>query len=376
MGDFSQLINTLYNVNPITGLCNRGPYDGILVAFFTVLILSFRVFFYTKLCPFLLKNVKISAGKRGIRKFTEQAWMFMCHSISLYTGCKLLVGTKYTSAVFGYSSGTTHFWIGYPLEHKNLTIGFKTFYFVELAYWMHFVVALIYEHYERYSYQCKIAKGIKAEEPFVRKDFWALVVHHAVTVLLVGTSYYMNFIRIGHVTMILLDVSDVLLCFAKMLNYLPSVHHLVKEIIFGIFAISWVLTRHYLLGILCLSIYSESLVHVPKEALLWDPYGIQAFYSLTVYWSFLGLFAILQALLLYWLWMILRIVIQIALGGPPVDDRSDNDEEITTPDTITATEKKPRKSKKELNNLHEQVVKNGSKSTSVKATVTKTKSRA
>lgn len=347
-----QFATDLYRIDPKTGLCNRNVNDFAVVALFTVFILAVRVFFYTTFCPWIISGIKISAGKRGVRKFTEQAWMFMCHSISFSVGMYLIQGTPYANSVYGSLEATKHFWIDYPLGHRNLTPAFKTYYLMELAYWFHFVVALIYEHLQRVEYKRKIKMGLNVPEPYVRKDFWPLVLHHIVTIALIGASYYMNFIRIGHVTMIFLDVSDILLCFAKMFNYIPWVYVFFKEALFAIFAISWIVTRHIMIGVLCFSIYAQSLIYVPKIALVWDPEGLQTFYSMTVYWSFLGLFALLEILLFYWLWMIFRIVIQIMSGTNISDDRSDNDEELTP--VVAEPKEKVLKSKKQLNANHTQ----------------------
>lgn len=76
------------------------------------------------------------------------------------------------------------------------------------------------EGFERRSFERAKAQGRKkAAKAPKRSDFWALAAHHLVTVSLVATSYYMNFTRIGHIVIILLDVADILLPLAKVSKY-------------------------------------------------------------------------------------------------------------------------------------------------------------
>lgn len=69
----------------------------------------------------------------------------------------------------------------------------KTYYLLEFAYWCQqfFLVTL------------------RVEKP--RKDFTELVLHHIVTLWLIGWSYLINLIHIGNAVFITMDWSDVFL---------------------------------------------------------------------------------------------------------------------------------------------------------------------
>jgi hypothetical protein len=53
-----------------------------------------------------------------------------------------------------------------------------------------------------------------------RKDFLEMVLHHAVTLLLLGSSYFSGYVRVGAIIMFILDPADVFLHSAKMCNYI------------------------------------------------------------------------------------------------------------------------------------------------------------
>lgn len=65
------------------------------------------------------------------------------------------------------------------------------YYYVQLAFWLQQVFVL------------------QVEVP--RKDFWALMAHHTVTLLLIGGSALSNFWRAGNAVFVVMDLSDIIL---------------------------------------------------------------------------------------------------------------------------------------------------------------------
>jgi acyl-CoA-dependent ceramide synthase len=82
---------------------------------------------------------------------------------------------------------TEHFWLEYP--HWRMTPLVKRYYLMQLAYWCHQLIVLVLER--------------------PQKDFVELVVHHLVTIWLVGWSYAINLTYIGNAVFLAMDVSDV-----------------------------------------------------------------------------------------------------------------------------------------------------------------------
>ncbi|KNC97734.1 uncharacterized protein SPPG_06735 [Spizellomyces punctatus DAOM BR117] len=326
----------LLNYNPKTGLCHKGWNDFILASLFAALFLVLRRYLYTAVFPVLAKRMRVAGGRMNRLKFSEQAWLFICHTASCVAGSILLVGKDYAPALFGEREGQKHFWFGYPHTHRFLDPVFKLFYFSILGYWLHHCAALAIEGFQRVAFERAKLQGRRrlAHAP-KRSDFWPLAAHHAITVALVATSYYMNFTRVGHIVIILLDVADIFLPLAKILKY--TRHQTICDVAFAVFTVSWVITRHWYLLLVCVSMWRDSLLYIPETSRVWDPWGTECFYSMKVYWLFLGLFAALQILLLYWLALIVKVVIKVVRGGTAEDVRSD-DEEEETEDTLEPNE--------------------------------------
>ncbi|EFJ36283.1 hypothetical protein SELMODRAFT_78320 [Selaginella moellendorffii] len=74
-----------------------------------------------------------------------------------------------------------------------------------------------------------------------RKDFGVSMTHHVATFGLISFSYWTRFARIGCVVLALHDASDVFLELAKMSKYAGV--RVVPDVLFGLFALSWVLLR-------------------------------------------------------------------------------------------------------------------------------------
>jgi hypothetical protein len=146
-----------------------------------------------------------------------------------------------------------------------------------------------------------------------RRDFWVMVVHHALAATAVLASYFGGWVRIGLVVMALLDPSDVPLHLAKVCKYVgdtraaPNARR-AADWLFGMFAVSFVVLR--------LGIYPQ----VCWDAQWTIPVGGETSWAVGV--------ASLWGLLLlnvYWTWLILRAVRGMLAGRHVEDDRSDDD---------------------------------------------------
>jgi ceramide synthetase len=146
-----------------------------------------------------------------------------------------------------------------------------------------------------------------------RKDFWQMFIHHVLTLVLISLSWVCNLHRVGSLVLLVHDCADILLEAAKFLKYA----NLQKacDIVFGVFTITWIVTR---LGLYPRIIYSTS-VEAPEILPMYP-----------VYYIFNSLLIALLVLHLIWTYMILQIVVQTFKAGHMDGDvRSSSDEEIT-----------------------------------------------
>jgi len=74
-----------------------------------------------------------------------------------------------------------------------------------------------------------------------QKDFYEMIIHHIVTVILIFSSYYTSCFRIGTAIMLLHDISDPFLEIAKLFFY--SHYQCGADIFFTVFAIVFIVSR-------------------------------------------------------------------------------------------------------------------------------------
>ena len=134
---------------------------------------------------------------------------------------------------------------------------------------------------------------------------------------------------------------------AKILRYLH--YQRACDVVFGVFVVCWVITRHMLYMLVVYSIYHDLPNHIhfgcysgvngnlqgPSEppnnweylvAPFKDPTGVVC-QTQTMQNMFVGMLLFLQAILLLWFAMIARIVVRVLSGKSVEDTRSDGEEE-------------------------------------------------
>ncbi|KAJ1567685.1 sphingosine N-acyltransferase lag1 [Nowakowskiella sp. JEL0078] len=314
-------------------------------------------------------------------KFCEQFWLFINHTISFTFGMYLLQQQPYVKNIFSLTAyntprdGLRYLWLGYSHEHKLLTPVFKAYYIWEISYWMHLAITEFYFYiaarnwtaYEKKRLMevaefarkangealksgAKITKsddglkqrkgknelstGVKfvpAKPPAgrrkVKNDAMEILLHHVVTVALTAGSYYVNLTRMGHITLALFDVSDIVLSLAKVIKYVPSSPALITDTLFGIFMVSWVYTRHlYFMLRVMPSVYWDSLTYIEDKK--FSGFTTGHFYSMTVHKIFIGLFVILELLMFYWFALIAKVAWKVVMGTGADDVRSDEEDEV------------------------------------------------
>ena len=187
--------------------------------------------------------------------------------------------------------------------------GLKWFYLVQLAFWFENIYIVHVE--ER------------------RKDHYEMLTHHFVTIALVSASYYSNFTRWGHVFMVIMDAPDIFLNLAKIFRYMGF--NRLCNTVFSLFAISWFITKHYLCFVMMKSILTEAEINIPPEKRY--PNHPQSYATYPIMYGFFAVLCVLQCILLFWLWMLLK-VLKRAFKGQQIDDsRSDTEGSEDASDT-------------------------------------------
>jgi len=240
------------------------------------------------------KNAFTKAERRkmshSVRRFAEQGWSLVYYT--LQWGFGLYVHRNLPTRVLDPAD----VWIAYP--HLALAAPVKIYYLTQLAFYLHQMLVL------------------NAEAR--RKDHWQMMTHHVITVFLMWGSYYYNLNRIGCLIMFLMDTSDMYFPLAKMLLYL-QLPQIFPDMMFGVFMVSWFITRH----VLFLITIKSTLLDMP--ALLRFDWKPENGYYITKgsHTMFILCLLALEVLQIIWFSMILRIAWRVLTAGEGAsDDRS------------------------------------------------------
>jgi acyl-CoA-dependent ceramide synthase len=117
-----------------------------------------------------------------------------------------------------------------------------------------------------------------------------------------------------------MDVADIILSTAKCFKY--AKFQKTCDAMFVLFLGVWLYSRHYMYYRIVESIWKD--LPMLKE-MRWDPAN-GYFISYRTKYFFLVLFGILQVLLLFWLYLIIRVAYRVVAGVGAADNRSDDDD--------------------------------------------------
>ena len=192
-----------------------------------------------------------------------------------------------------------HLWLGYPVTTMDALS--KAVYLWEASNYIHQVFVIHLE--ER------------------RSDYWQMLTHHFVTLLLIGGSYVSCFHYVGFAILLLMDPADICLSLAKLSKYMGCTT--LCDVLFAIFMLVWIITRHIGYAFVWWSCYKDA----PRLTSFGTTYNLASGHMLTPtsYVFFLVLLGMLQMILLVWLGMILRIALRVVTAQGAVDTRSDDD---------------------------------------------------
>lgn len=177
----------------------KGKADFAFVAFYTIFFTFTREFAMQR----IIRPMAIRCGitKRGKQaRFMEQ----------LYTAMYFGVFGPFGLYVMRQGSlwyfNTTAMFEGFPhRKHEDI---FKAYYLLQAAYWAQQAIVLV----------------LQLEKP--RKDFKELVIHHIITLALIGLSYRFHFAKMGIAVYITHDISDFFLAVRAFPYFRASSHKL------------------------------------------------------------------------------------------------------------------------------------------------------
>lgn len=252
--------------------------------------------------------------EKSVMRFAEQGWCVVFYVASWSLGLHIARNSPYWLNSAG-------FWTGHP--HVDLEGVVKFYYLTQCAYWFHMLIVI----------------NVEAR----RKDHWQMFSHHIITILLLVGSYRSHFTRVGNAILCLMDPSDILLSLAKCLRYMGM--QTLCDVAFGVFMLSWIVTRHVLY---CVLLWS-SVKTIPRS--LFDqarsmPLDGQVPQAVSVDWSpgltgvikqfydeyqpaptaLVALLVALQFILLLWFAMIVRVAYKVVTGSGASDTRSSGEE--------------------------------------------------
>jgi len=303
--------------NPATGKFALG-WDDIFFVFYWIIV-------FTGLrCAAMEYVLAPVAGACGINKkkakirFAEQAWIMLYPTMCWSTGMYIMYHSDYWLNLRAL-------WQDWPIrEMDGLS---KWYYLVQFAFWLQQIVVVNIE--ER------------------RKDYAQMFTHHVVTCALIFCSYGYHMSKVGTVLLCLMDLVDIILPAAKLLKYLRF--QLACDVMFGVFMVTWFITRHVLYMWVWWSVYA----HIPEEIrygcykgstqqlegpfpvpddwehLTWpfrNPVGLVCWND-NIKWGFLSMLLALQVILCMWFILIVRVAYKVLSGQGADDSRSDDEEE-------------------------------------------------
>ncbi|ODN78918.1 hypothetical protein L202_04442 [Cryptococcus amylolentus CBS 6039] len=280
---------------------------GYAKTWWDVALLVHYIVFWTFVRQFMtLKVLAPLAFKLGVRggkitRFTEQGYAVF------YYGIYVTYGLYVMRSLPTWYYKTEYFFIDYP--HKIISFRLKFYYLTQWAFWT----------------QQTIILAAKVEKP--RKDYKELVLHHIVTIWLILSSYIAHFTYFGVAIFFTMDTSDLFFSLAKCVNYVSdfwSIPFLVW------FTISWTYLRHYLNLLILYNLPTHyDLIPVAARLKL-DPFNDSYLDSYGyMKWLIFIPIALLQALNLFWYFLILRILVRAVWnwGEDVKDDRSEDEDE-------------------------------------------------
>ncbi|KAJ0158822.1 Sphingosine N-acyltransferase lag1 [Colletotrichum tanaceti] len=300
--------------NATTGQYGAGHDDLCFVGFCVVLLIGIRAALMRHALGPLGRHCGIST-KKDINRFSEQGWMLVYYGVIWPLGMSLYYRAPYYLDM-------KELWVDWP--QRELGGLMKGYVMVQWAYWVQQVISV----------------NIEAR----RKDYWEMIVHHAITISLIASCYAYHQTRVGHLILVLMDVIELIFPLAKCLKYVGFTT--LCDAIFGVFLLVWVWTRHVFFLMTCWSVYydlprsleqpcfrgaagevegpfsppADGWSHILEPFM--DPTGTVCMTD-DITKGFLIFLLALEVVICVWSLFIVRVTVRVLKGAPAEDVRSD-----------------------------------------------------
>ncbi|KAK6759212.1 hypothetical protein RB195_021061 [Necator americanus] len=153
------------------------------------------------------------AGKSKFKRVAECAWRLCFYVCAWTAGLIILLEEPQLMDV-------TECWRGWP--HHNISPTVWWYYIIEASfYWALFIGTL-----------CVDVR---------RADFIQMMLHHAITIVLLYLSWSMNMVRVGILVLFVHDAADIIIETAKIVRY--ANWQITLNVLFVIFIVVWTATR-------------------------------------------------------------------------------------------------------------------------------------
>lgn len=273
----------------------KGWLDILFIAYHIIVFSFIRQFTIFKIIFPIARRLGIKRRAK-LDRFGEQAYSMLYYGVMGFWGIYIMKSLP----TWWYK--VEYFWIDYP--HWDMKPLLKRYYLMHFSYWIQQLLVL----------------ALKIEKP--RKDFNELVIHHFVTLWLIGWSYGINLTLIGNAVFVSMDIPDTFLALSKLCNYLNLER--TKIVTFAVFAVIWTYFRHWLNIVILYSVWFHFDL-MPETSKFWSPPdGIWM-----VWWMRYQIFVpilLLHFLNMFWYYLIIRIAVRAIRGAGATDDRSDDED--------------------------------------------------
>ncbi|CAK0903429.1 unnamed protein product [Prorocentrum cordatum] len=157
-----------------------------------------------------------------------------------------------------------------------------------------------------------------------RGDFLEMLSHHAITCVLIFTSYTYGYIRVGIVVMTLHNLFDPFLNMAKCCHYaLKGPLHVLADINFGIALVVFLISRLVMYPVVVYNVWFHNVMY-PGKVPVWDATADQ--------WICKICLVMLYPIHLFWFYLILKVAKRACKGGTVQNDERSDSEDESEPD--------------------------------------------